>query len=106
MHGSSLETRPSLLYRLKTGDDPQSWEEFYRTYGGLIRFFAEKAGLTADEAEAGAESISAAIVARHEFSRECPVVNARDDRPRVTRYAKSFSMPEDSPPRRGDRVRA
>jgi RNA polymerase sigma-70 factor (ECF subfamily) len=50
-HGTSLETRPSLLNRLKSGDDPQSWQEFYRTYGGLIRFFAEKAGLTADEAE-------------------------------------------------------
>src|SRR5205823_10199283 len=50
-HGTSLETRPSLLQRLKSGDDPQSWQEFYRIYGGLIRFFAEKAGLTADEAE-------------------------------------------------------
>jgi RNA polymerase sigma-70 factor (ECF subfamily) len=50
-HGSSLETRPSLLKRLQTGDDPQSWQEFYRIYGGLIRFFATKAGLTADEAE-------------------------------------------------------
>src|SRR2546426_3125790 len=50
-HGTSLETRPSLLHRLKSGDDPQSWQEFYRTYGGLIRFFATKAGLTADEAE-------------------------------------------------------
>jgi RNA polymerase sigma factor (sigma-70 family) len=50
-HGSSLETRPSLLNRLKTGDDEASWQEFYRTYGGLIRFFAEKAGLTPDEAE-------------------------------------------------------
>src|SRR5205809_2638938 len=50
-HGTSLETRPSLLNRLKSGDDPQSWQEFYKIYGGLIRFFAEKAGLTADEAE-------------------------------------------------------
>src|SRR5499427_6033723 len=50
-HGTSLETRPSLLNRLKAGDDVASWQEFYRTYGGLIRFFAEKAGLTADEAE-------------------------------------------------------
>ena len=50
-HGSSLETRPSLLKRLQTGDDPQSWQEFYRIYGGLIRFFATKAGLTPDEAE-------------------------------------------------------
>jgi RNA polymerase sigma factor (sigma-70 family) len=50
-HGSSLETRPSLLHRLQSGDDPQSWKEFYRIYGGLIRFFAAQAGLTADEAE-------------------------------------------------------
>src|SRR5213593_1704238 len=50
-HDTSLETRSSLLNRLKSGDDAQSWHEFYRTYGGLIRFFAEKAGLTADEAE-------------------------------------------------------
>lgn len=50
-HGSSLETRPSLLQRLKSGDDSQSWQEFYKTYGGLIRFFATKAGLTAEEAE-------------------------------------------------------
>ena len=42
-HGTSLETRPSLLQRLKSGDDPQSWQEFYKIYGGLIRFFAEKA---------------------------------------------------------------
>src|SRR6516165_3437175 len=50
-HGTSLETRPSLLRRLQSGDDAESWKEFYRTYGGLIRFFAEKAGLTPDEAE-------------------------------------------------------
>ena len=50
-HDPQLQTRSSLLQRLKTGDDPQSWQEFYGTYGGLIRFFAGKAGLTADEAE-------------------------------------------------------
>jgi RNA polymerase sigma-70 factor (ECF subfamily) len=49
--GTSLATRPSLLARLSSGDDSQSWQEFYRTYGGLIRFFAAKAGLTPDEAE-------------------------------------------------------
>src|SRR5262249_3801683 len=49
-HGSSLETRPSLLKKLQSGDDPQSWQEFYKIYGGLIRFFALKAGLTAAEA--------------------------------------------------------
>ncbi len=48
---SSLETRPSLLKRLQSGDDSQSWQEFYQIYGGLIHSFATKAGLTADEAE-------------------------------------------------------
>jgi len=47
-HGSSLETRPSLLKRLQDG---QGWEEFYAIYGGLIRHFASKAGLTPEEAE-------------------------------------------------------
>jgi RNA polymerase sigma-70 factor (ECF subfamily) len=50
-HETELQTRSDLLNRLKAGDDSQSWQEFYRTYGGLIRFFAQKAGLTADEAE-------------------------------------------------------
>jgi RNA polymerase sigma factor (sigma-70 family) len=63
-HGTSLETRPSLLHRLQSGDDPQSWQDFYRTYGGLIRFFAEKAGLTADEAEEVVQE-TAIGVARH-----------------------------------------
>src|ERR1035438_7667867 len=50
-YDSCLETRSSLLRRLQSGEDQQSWREFYRIYGGLIRFFAEKAGLMADEAE-------------------------------------------------------
>jgi RNA polymerase sigma-70 factor (ECF subfamily) len=49
--GSSWATRPSLIQRLRAGDDAQGWEEFYRVYGGLIRFVAVKAGLSADEAE-------------------------------------------------------
>jgi RNA polymerase sigma factor (sigma-70 family) len=49
--GTSLQTRPSLLQRLGTGDDSRSWQDFYRIYGGLIRHFATKAGLTTEEAE-------------------------------------------------------
>jgi len=63
-HGSSLETRPSLLKKLQSGDDPQSWQEFYRIYGGLIRSFAAKAGLTPDEAEDVVQE-TAIGVARH-----------------------------------------
>jgi len=38
-HDPELQTCSSLLNKLKAGDDSQSWQEFYRTYGGLIRFF-------------------------------------------------------------------
>ena len=50
-HGSSLETRPSLLRRLQSGEDQESWRDFYAIYGGLMRSFATKAGLTPEEAE-------------------------------------------------------
>jgi RNA polymerase sigma-70 factor (ECF subfamily) len=48
---SSIRTRPSLLGRLKLSDDAQSWEEFYRVYGKLIRDFAVQAGLSPAEAD-------------------------------------------------------
>jgi RNA polymerase sigma factor (sigma-70 family) len=48
---SSIQTRPSLLNRLKTGDDNESWQEFYRVYGKLVRDFAIQAGLTDTEAD-------------------------------------------------------
>jgi RNA polymerase sigma factor (sigma-70 family) len=48
---SSIQTRPSLLNRLKTGDDTESWQEFYRVYGKLVRDFALQAGLTETEAD-------------------------------------------------------
>ncbi len=49
--GSSLETRPSLLRRLQSGEDQECWRDFYAIYGGLIHSFAAKAGLTPEEAE-------------------------------------------------------
>jgi RNA polymerase sigma-70 factor (ECF subfamily) len=65
---SSIQTRPSLLKRLKTGDD-DSWEEFYRVYGKLVRDFAIRAGLTDTEADEVVQE-TAIGVARHllEFS--------------------------------------
>ncbi len=48
---SSLKTRPSLLRRLKSGDDDESWHDFYRIYGKLVRDFAIQAGLTNTEAD-------------------------------------------------------
>jgi len=48
---SSIQTRPSFLNRLKTGEDADSWNEFYRSYGKLVRDFALKAGLNDSEAD-------------------------------------------------------
>ena len=48
---SSIQTRPSLLNRLRKGDDSESWHEFYRIYGKLVRDFAIQAGLTDTEAD-------------------------------------------------------
>jgi hypothetical protein len=48
---SSIQTRPSLLNRLSTGDDAEGWQEFYRVYGKLVRDFAIKAGLSDTEAD-------------------------------------------------------
>lgn len=47
----TLETRPTLIQRLQEDRDSLSWQEFYDTYGGLIRHFAKKSGLTDHEAE-------------------------------------------------------
>jgi len=48
---SSIQTRPSLLNRLKSADDNESWNEFYLIYGRLVRDFAIQAGLNDSEAD-------------------------------------------------------
>lgn len=58
---SSLRTRPSLLDRLKAGDDAQSWQDFYRIYGKLLRNFAVQAGLTDTEAEEAVQETAIAL---------------------------------------------
>jgi len=61
---SSIQTRPSLLNRLQTGDDTASWNEFYRVYGKLVRDFALQAGLTDTEADEVVQETAIGI-ARH-----------------------------------------
>ena len=61
---SSIQTRPSLLNRLQTGDDTGSWQEFYRIYGKLVRDFAIQAGLTDTEADEVVQETAIAM-ARH-----------------------------------------
>src|SRR5882724_11461952 len=61
---SSIQTRPSLLDRLKTGDNTESWQEFYRVYGKLVRDFAIQAGLNDTEADEVVQETAIAM-ARH-----------------------------------------
>ena len=61
---SSIQTRPSLLDRLKTGNDTESWQEFYRVYGKLVRDFAIQAGLNDTEADEVVQETAIAM-ARH-----------------------------------------
>jgi len=63
-HHSSIQTRPSLLNRLKKGDDTASWQEFYRIYGKLVRDFAMQAGLNDTEADEVVQETAIAM-ARH-----------------------------------------
>ncbi len=60
---SSIQTRPSLLHRLKSGDD-ESWQDFYRIYGKLVRDFSIQAGLTHTEADEVVQETAIAM-ARH-----------------------------------------
>jgi len=61
---SSIQTRPSLLNRLKAGDDVVGWQEFYLLYGKLVRDFAIQAGLTDTEADEVVQETAIAL-ARH-----------------------------------------
>jgi len=46
-----VQTRWSLIQRLKDQDDQESWREFFETYWRLIYSVASKSGLTHAEAE-------------------------------------------------------
>jgi RNA polymerase sigma-70 factor (ECF subfamily) len=46
-----LPTRRTLLSRLRSWDDQESWHEFFATYGKLLYSFATKAGLRDAEAQ-------------------------------------------------------
>ena len=46
-----IPTRASLLQRLKDPDNQATWDEFHRTYRGLIHGVARRAGLNETEAD-------------------------------------------------------
>ena len=45
--GESLQTRPSLLVRLRDPQDRESWQTFLDLYAPLIYGFARKSGVAA-----------------------------------------------------------
>lgn len=66
----SLQTRWTLVKRLKDLDDSKSWTTFYDTYANLIYGFALKAGLTHIEAQ---EALQETII---EVSKRIPRFHA------------------------------
>jgi len=55
--GTSLLTRPSLLFRVREWSDSASWEEFHRLYRRLIYGRARRVGLSHADAEDVAQDV-------------------------------------------------
>lgn len=55
--GTSLLTRPSLLFRVRESNDSASWAEFHRLYRRLIYGRARRAGLSHADAEDVAQDV-------------------------------------------------
>jgi RNA polymerase sigma-70 factor (ECF subfamily) len=55
--GSTLKTRPTLLFRIRESEDGASWEEFHRLYWRLIHGRALRAGLSHVDAEEVAQDV-------------------------------------------------
>ena len=55
--GSTLRTRPTLLFRVREHTDGASWEEFHRLYRRLIHSRAVRAGLSHPDAEEVAQDV-------------------------------------------------
>lgn len=55
--GTSLLTRPTLLYRVRDHSDGASWEEFHRLYHRLVFGRARRAGLSTADAEEVAQDV-------------------------------------------------
>lgn len=63
-HTDTIATRGSLIARLKTWEDHESWSDFDRTYRGLVRKLALRAGLAESDADEVAQE-TMSTVARH-----------------------------------------
>lgn len=57
----AIPTRSSLLDRVRNPADDEAWEDFRRTYEGLIRRLAMKAGLSDDESKDVAQEVMVGV---------------------------------------------
>ncbi|PTY07449.1 RNA polymerase subunit sigma [Opitutaceae bacterium EW11] len=55
--GTTLQTRPTLLFRVRDWQDGDSWDEFHRLYRRLIYGRARRAGLCHEDAEDVAQEV-------------------------------------------------
>ncbi len=75
----SLQTRASLLHRLRDLDDAESWNRFYETYARAVRGLARKRGLTNAEAEEVAQEV---------FKRIAETIHAFEPSPRAGSFRR------------------
>ena len=61
--GSTLRTRPTLLFRVRDKSDSVSWNEFHRLYRRLIYGRARRAGLSHADAEEVAQDVFKRVAA-------------------------------------------
>jgi len=55
--GSTLRTRPTLLFRIRESEDGAGWEEFHRLYWRLIYGRALRSGLSRPDAQEVAQDV-------------------------------------------------
>jgi len=71
-----LPTRESLLDRLRTWDDQESWREFFNTYWGMLYRTALKAGLIEAEAQDVVQDTIIMVAKKMEGFRYDPAVDS------------------------------
>lgn len=55
--GTTLQTRPTLLFRVRDSQDSESWREFHQLYQRLIYGRARRSGLGHEDAEEVAQDV-------------------------------------------------
>ena len=107
--GSTLRTRPSLLFRVREASDSVSWKEFHRLYWRLIYGRARRSGLAHADAEEVTQDVFKRVAQTiHEFDLDPERGSFRGWLTKLTRWRiadKFESLPKveaRKPARRGD----